>query len=43
MLRVGEVVRFGDFLRALPKSEEVDDEDFDEDYDANVDPKQPIV
>jgi len=42
-LQVGEVVRFGDFLRALPKSEEVDDEDFDEDYDANLDPKQPIV
>ena len=41
-LQVGEVVRFGDFLRALPKANEADDEDFDEE-EMPSDPKQAIV
>ena len=38
-LREGEVVRFGDFLKALPKAMENDD--FDE--EEMVDPQKPIV
>ena len=40
-LQVGEVVRFGDFLRALPKADEVADESFDE--EEMIDPQKPIV
>jgi len=40
-LQAGEVVRFGDFLRALPKATEEADEDFDE--EELLDPKQAIV
>ena len=40
-LQAGEVVRFGDFLRALPKATEEDDEDFDE--EEMKDPKAAIV
>ena len=32
-LKEGEVVRFSDFLRALPKAVEAADEDYDEDFD----------
>ena len=40
-LREGEVVRFGDFLRALPKADEIADEEYDE--EELVDPQKPIV
>ena len=40
-LQAGEVVRFGDFLRALPKAAEANDEDFDE--EELEDPKRAIV
>ena len=40
-LREGEVVRFGDFLRALPKADEVADSEFDE--EDFPDPQKPIV
>ena len=40
-LREGEVVRFGDFLRALPKAAEAADEDFDE--EELEDPQKAIV
>jgi hypothetical protein len=42
-LKAGEVVRFGDFLRALPKADEQDDEDFDEEEMAGSDPAKPLV
>jgi len=41
-LQAGEIVRFGDFLRALPKSEEVDEDDYDEEELA-PDPKQAVM
>ena len=40
-LREGEVVRFGDFLRALPKATEAADEDYDE--EEMSDPNKAIV
>ena len=40
-LREGEVVRFGDFLRALPKADEIADEEYDE--EEMTDPQKPIV
>ena len=40
-LREGEVVRFGDFLRALPKAHEAADEDYDD--EELSDPQKPIV
>ena len=43
-LQAGEIVRFGDFLRALPKADEQDDDHFDEeDMVVTQDPKTPIV
>lgn len=39
-LQAGEVVRFNDFLKTLPKAEEYDDFEDDEMLD---DPKRPIV
>ena len=43
-LQAGEIVRFGDFLRALPKADEQDDDHFDEeDMVVAQDPKTPIV
>ena len=41
MSQAGEVVRFGDFLRALPKAYEQNDEEFDE--EEFEDPKQAVV
>ena len=41
-LQAGEIVRFGDFLKALPKSEEVDEDDYDEEELA-PDPKQAVM
>ena len=41
-LQAGEVVRFGDFLRALPKSEEADEDDYDEE-EMPPDPRQAVV
>jgi hypothetical protein len=40
-LQAGEVVRFNDFLRSLPKSEEQHEDELDE--EEMDDPKQPIV
>lgn len=42
-LQAGEVVRFGDFLRALPKAAEAPDEEFDEEEMDDMDAKQAIV
>jgi len=44
-LQAGEVVKFNDFLRALPKSEEMADEDFDEEeMDGEMsDSKQAVI
>ena len=42
-LQAGEVVRFTDFLKALPKANEMADEDFDADEEEMQDPKQAIV
>jgi len=41
-LQAGEVVRFSDFLRALPKADEAADEEYDEE-ELPEDPKQAIV
>ena len=41
-LTAGEVVRFGDFLKALPKAVEADDDQFDEE-DISDDPKAALV
>ena len=43
VIQHGEVVRFNDFLRMLPKSDEQQAEDLDEDEEEMADPKQPIV
>jgi hypothetical protein len=42
-LQAGEVVRFTDFLRALPKANEMPDEEFDGDEEEMQDPKQAVV
>ena len=41
-LQAGEVVRFGDFLRALPKATEANDDDYD-DEELGSDPNKPLV
>lgn len=41
-LQAGEIVRFSDFLRALPKADEAAEEDYDEE-EMPSDPKQAIV
>ena len=40
-LKEGEVVRFSDFLRALPKAVEAADEDYDE--EEMTDPQKPVM
>jgi hypothetical protein len=41
-LQAGEVVRFGDMLKALPKTDEIDEEDFDEE-EMKADPKSAVL
>ena len=41
VVQAGEVVRFNDFLRTLPKADEQQEVDMDE--EEMDDPKQPIV
>ena len=42
-LKQGEVVRFSDFLRALPKAVEEDDQDFDEEDLKDEDARQRAI
>lgn len=41
-LQAGEVVRFSDFLKALPKADEANEEEYDEE-EMNVDPTRAVV